>query len=254
MTTVLFNPTNELFEGLYIGNVTVMEPGSIVKVDDARGRHLLNELGPRGLVSLEYGDEGEVKDRKGESGRQRNLEFKRKQVERYNQQNEARSHASLPYIEPTEQVKGYAKELGIGILQPYRIKDDHAEVTATLQEEITAKDQLLAKKDRDMAEMKKDMAGLQSQLNQLMAMLKAPAQPDSAAIPAENSVEQGQVDFVELRKSIGYLPQKRDHYEAWITNNWDKYETAPPEIQEDMQKKWIDFYPDRPFPKVRPIA
>lgn len=253
MAIVIMNPTNERFEGLYIGTVTVIEPGQKVKVDDQRGKFLLNELGPRGLIPLEYGDEGDVEQRKIDAGRRRNLEFKKKNVIRYNQMNEARSNQKLPYVEPTKEIKRYAEELGIGLLEPYKFQDDQAERMSSLHEEVTAKDQLLAKKDRDLAAMQQQMTGMQEQLNQLLSMLKAPtpqaASPPEAAAPGN---EEREVELIELRKEIGYLPQKKDHYETWITNNWDKYDSAPPEIQEDMRKKWVNFY-NRPFPSAPPV-
>jgi chromosome segregation ATPase len=250
MAIVLMNPTNERFEGLYIGTVTVIEPGQKVKVDDQRGKFLLNELGPRGLIPLEYGDEGEVERRKAEGGRRRNLEFKKKQVVRYNQMNEARSNQKLPYVEPTKEIKLYAEELGIGLLEPYKFQDDQAERMATLREEVTAKDRLIAAKDRDLAAMQNQMTGMQDQLNQLMALIKGNG--DGRAEAPAPAQEERDVELIELKKEIGYLPQKKDHYETWIANNWDKYETAPPEIQEDMRKKWSNFY-NRPFPSEPPV-
>lgn len=248
MAIVLYNPTNEVFEGLYIGNVTKIMPDQKVKVEDNRGRFLLNDLGPRGLVQLEYGDEGEAEKRKAESGRRRNKEFKRKQIIRYNQQNEARQNSKLPYLDPPQQIKEYAKELGIGLLEPYNFQDKTMEEMSTLKEEISSKDRLLAKKDRDLADMQSQIGTMQDQLNQLMGLMRGNMEK-----APDNGDEQRQVDIVELKKDLGYATITKDHYEAWITRNYDKYETAPPEIQDDMREKFVRFY-NKPFPEERPEA
>jgi len=94
MAITLFNPTDDDFKAQY-GGVTfvipkVPEDGHMVRVEDNKGNHILNQLGPRGLTSLDYGDEEEVKKKKAEDGRRRNIEFKRNQIVRYNRDNEAR--------------------------------------------------------------------------------------------------------------------------------------------------------------------
>ena len=50
MAMILFNPTNEDLETQYIGERVLVKSDSRVRVDDPRGRHVLNTLGPRGLM------------------------------------------------------------------------------------------------------------------------------------------------------------------------------------------------------------
>ena len=68
METVLYNPTDkldkkfqEIFKGQYLGKGMRVEPGQKLKVPDPTARHLLNELAPRGLLSLNFGDDAEEK-------------------------------------------------------------------------------------------------------------------------------------------------------------------------------------------------
>jgi hypothetical protein len=136
MSLVLFNPTNETLMAQYVGEDVIIAPypehGHKVKVDDARGRHILNALGPRGLMSLEYGDD---EDAKREIGLARNREFKKKQIIRYNQENERRKQAGMAYLEPTPQVAEYARELGVALLEPYALKDPEKAEVSRLKDE-----------------------------------------------------------------------------------------------------------------------
>ena len=127
MAIVLWNPTKDELEGVYAGLTIRFAPdgesGCKVKVDDAKGRHLLNELGPRGLTSLEYGDEGKTEAKKGEDGRKRSKEFKLKQIARYNPDNEARKARQLEYVDPPKIIKEWSKDLGVKLEAPYELPD-----------------------------------------------------------------------------------------------------------------------------------
>ncbi|MFH2076753.1 MAG: hypothetical protein ABIJ57_15645 [Pseudomonadota bacterium] len=125
----LFNPTNETFKMMYGGIGILMEPSPApshkMNVEDPTGGHLLNAFSARGLCQLIFGDDEKAV---GDEGRERNLEFKKAQVIRYNTLNEQRKMSGMGYLPPTDTVKQYAFELGIQLLQPYSLKD--AEVSA----------------------------------------------------------------------------------------------------------------------------
>lgn len=149
MTTVLWNPTDRLgekfqekFSGHYLGVGTAIEPGQKVKVDDARARHILNMLAPRGLVALDYGDDSNL-DKIAEEALKRNRDFKIKQVNDQNERNEARKAIGLPFLMPTETMRLYAEELGEDLVQPYRVKDqDRGRVTDLEKENAVLKEQI----------------------------------------------------------------------------------------------------------------
>ena len=110
---ILYNPTNEELTGQHGGNSITIKSKVKMEVEDPRGNHLLNSLGPRGLCVLTYGcDEKQVKA----DGIQRNYEFKKKQVVEYNQRNENRKAQGLPYLPPTREVKAYGVELQLQLL------------------------------------------------------------------------------------------------------------------------------------------
>ena len=131
---------------MYGGIGILMEPSPApshkMNVEDPTGRHLLNAFSTRGLCQLIFGDDEKAI---GDEGRDRNLEFKKAQVIRYNTQNEQRKMSGMGYLPPTEEVKRYAFELGIQLLQPYSLKD--AEVSAihnVVKENIELKGRLEA--------------------------------------------------------------------------------------------------------------
>lgn len=114
---------------MYGGISIIMEPPPApshkMNVEDPTGRHLLNAFAARGLCSLIFGDDEKIV---GAQGIERNLEFKKTQIVRYNTQNEQRKMSGMGYLPPTETAKQYAFELGIKLLEPYSLKD--AEVSA----------------------------------------------------------------------------------------------------------------------------
>ena len=125
MSTTLFNATNEDLEAQHIGVTTIIkkfpEKGHMVLVDDAKARHLLNILAPRGLTTLDYGDEGDAKKKKAAEGRKRNKEFKIKQIVDFNQNQQQNEANKISYSHPTEALKQYSDELGLDLIKPYEL-------------------------------------------------------------------------------------------------------------------------------------
>lgn len=118
---LLFNPTNERMDMQYAGRYFALNPGEKKEVEDPMGKHVLNSFGPRGLTFLKYGDnEEEV----GERARQINHDFKVRQVTVYNMGNEQRKQMNLGYTPPSKQIKSYALELGIKLLEPFSVRDE----------------------------------------------------------------------------------------------------------------------------------
>jgi len=139
MSTVVYNPTDKLgeefqeeFRGHYMGVGIGITPGQKIKLPDAKARHLLNEFAPRGLVALDYGDDEE---KRANEGLERNRNFKLKQLNDFNEKNEARKHMGLPYLWPTETLKRYAKEIGVKLTESYKVDDAQLQRAKALEEE-----------------------------------------------------------------------------------------------------------------------
>ena len=154
----LFNPTNETLRMVYAGIDFILESGQKRQADDACANHLLNSHGPRGLCQLVYGDDEKVV---AKLGVQRNLEFKKNQVSRYNIMNEQRKMQGLGYLRPTEEIRKYAVELGLSLLEPYALKDEEKDAISTLQ--------------RENRELKSQLGELMIQINKFLGGEKPPA-------------------------------------------------------------------------------
>jgi hypothetical protein len=120
---VLWNPTNEDFDMQYAGISFTIKAGEKQEVAGNCARHILNSFTTRGLTSLKYGDE-KNEEKIGADAIARNIEFKKRQITNYNQQNENRKHMNLGFLPPTESIKKYAIELGLKLLEPYSVRDE----------------------------------------------------------------------------------------------------------------------------------
>jgi len=240
MAITLFNPTNEDLTGCKGGkNFTIPkypERGHKVTVDDAKAKHLLNVLGPRGLTSLEYGDElddGKNEKRKAEDGRNRNLSFKRKQVIRYNQENEARKAQQLGYINPPDHIEEYAKELGTGLIQPYAVQD-------VKNEEISGLKETNAELMKQLLDQGKKMEGMFNLLRDKGMLM--------------NDEETQEHELEQFREK--YIRMKPTEFGPFIWNlGAVAFQELSIPIQQDLRAKWARFFEDgetdkkkEPFP------
>lgn len=235
---VLWNPTNEdmltEFGGVHLelkGVCDEYPEGHQVKVEDARANHILNNFGRRGLVALEYGDDQaedgkkSKKEHKRESALSKNKEFKLRQIAVYNQQNEARANAKMGPLEPTEQVRGYAKELGVKILEPYSTIDPESSENAELKKENK--------------ELKKQMAVMSDQMGEILDRLR------------EKDIEPPEVPTFDDEK-LNAMRRKfrqlgKPNFEGWLKNNKDEVLAYPEVILNEIKEKYKVVY-DKQFP------
>jgi hypothetical protein len=120
---VVWNPTNEDFDFQYAGISFVIESEGKRELDMNCARNILNTHTVRGLTSLKYGDE-KNEDRIRKDAIARNIDFKKRQVTNYNQQNENRKHMNLGFLPPSDLIKKYASELNLKLLEPYSVRDE----------------------------------------------------------------------------------------------------------------------------------
>ena len=179
----LFNPTNETLEMMFAGVRIVMEAypasNSKLQVEDPCGKHLLNAFAQRGLCQLVFGDDEKLVSR---AGIDRNLDFKKTQIMRYNASNEQRKMAGLGYMPPTKEIKRYSIELGIALLEPYSLKE--AELTAI----STARTENAALKG-ELEVMRSENAGIKVQLAQLISLMQG-GQAGAKKSPLEKILEE----------------------------------------------------------------
>lgn len=213
MSTVVFNPTNETFLTQYVGHPIELVPGAKRKFPDPTARHILNEMGPRGLVQLDYGDNEEEKTA---LGKKLNLEFKKKQVIRYNETNEIRRQAGLPYITPPPQITEYADEVGIGIDQPYKIKDADKEKISDLMSENS--------------ELRKQNVEIIEKLNALMTtMSNHDITPPEDKTAVEKEIERNRLEYKDSGKRL---------FNDWVKANMSRIGAMPEENKKEIREKY----------------
>jgi hypothetical protein len=233
MAIILFNPTNEELRDQYIGEDVVIGPGAKVRVDDARGRHILNVLGPRGLVTLEYGDEGEGEARKAQQGRDRNLAFKKKQIMDFNQMNDQRQQSRRPFITPSDQVKGYSRELGIKLFEPYSTSDASMVESKELREELDKKKRELLEKDTSLSTLQAQVAELTSMMSKMLGTQAAAGNPV------------GIQHWEDFRLKFRNINGKFFH--KWVADQWSEISAAPADVKQELADKYERLY-SMPFP------
>lgn len=131
---VIYNPTNESIKMMFSGIDVTLQPEEKKKVEDACANHLLNSHGQRGLCALEYGDEAN-ESRIAEQGRERNKEFWKSQIARYNAMNEQRKMQGLGYLKPGQELRQHSLDLSIQLLEPYTLKDEEKGLMTVLKRE-----------------------------------------------------------------------------------------------------------------------
>jgi len=246
MAMILFNPTDEDFEGQYVGEQVIIKAGSKVKVDDPRGRHIINSLGNRGLVTLEYGDEGEGELAKGKIGIERHKNFMRKQVLDFNQINEGRFQSKMPYLTPTKQVKRYAQVMGMGIREPYNVEDAaNAELSTVLAQNKELQAQV-AKKDTALETLQAQVSDLTAEFRRFLSLASDKAKDDTAPAAPGNGADPAAIKAV-------YTKMGKDKFLNWIANNWSDIQTYPQDLQDDIASKHERLYGSA-FPERQPIA
>jgi hypothetical protein len=112
--------------------------GSLVEVDDAKGNHLLNKFGPRGLIRMQYSKEPDYLSRRKAESVKVYGDFWLRQVQNFNELNDNRKNEGKPYIRPTKDLLEHAEQLGIELIGPWRaaVKEPDSGLVASLQKQI----------------------------------------------------------------------------------------------------------------------
>lgn len=244
MSKVVYNPTNEDFEVLFQGipirikgvgfdkEKAIEVDGQKIKMDDARANHCLHELGPRGLCQLEYGDEAKI-DHIREAAVRRNKEFKAKQVQRYNQQNEMNRQTNRPFIAPPAHIREYADELGIKLIKPFEIEDPSKDRNVKLEAENAELKKMLDRQSRQFDLLMKKMEKMGGTADGTDGIDPKQPLPDDKL-----TIEHCVSEFKML---------DRQRFVSWVKENRERIETWPVDAQDQVRQKWDKFY-DEDFP------
>ena len=106
------NFTPDMINWTHAGQNGLLKPGDIVEFNDARGKHILNKWGQRGLIRMSYGDEGN-EDELRKQAMEIYTEFWKHQVSYFNRQNLQRENEDKALIEPSKELIKKAEEKGV---------------------------------------------------------------------------------------------------------------------------------------------
>jgi len=146
---VLFNPTDEDIDMQYSGVSFTLKAGEKKTFEAKCANHLLNSFGQRGLSYLAYGSDEEAI---AAAGRERNRDFKHRMVTDFNVRNENRKNMGLGYHVPTKELKRYAEELELELMEPYAPRDkERSELLAQKDYLETFGNQVIKKLEQQQA-------------------------------------------------------------------------------------------------------
>jgi flagellar biosynthesis GTPase FlhF len=235
---VIKNPVpDEVLEFWFSGELMQLQPGQRIRVDDARGNHALSELGRRGLIKLEYGDETNgVEERRSEEGRRANLEFRRKQVIDFNQEQERRIQRKLAINEVPEHIKRYADQLGLKLFEPYTQTDEFTKEKAELIGKLQQAEEVAREKDASLQALRSEMDEMRQMMRTLMA---AQAAPDAPA-PAYDLAPMDTIDEEDLLQKL--RTYNRASFQKWLAQNRDRLGLMPETVRKEVANRHERFF------------
>ncbi|MCK4787657.1 MAG: hypothetical protein KAV87_28135 [Desulfobacteraceae bacterium] len=234
MDVTLMNPTNEPMEPLFGGKPIPLLPGAKIRVDGSIGNHIINTHGLRGIISLDYDDDKikskqdrsiSVEEWKIKKGKERNREFKEKQILLINQQNEKRKHEKMSYLDPTQKVKDYAKELGLELLSPYTATDkEQVKLNEMKEENLDLREQNLKLQEQNGA--------ILSKLDQLLAGKTVSKEEVATAIEGESDEDK---EFKRVKNTFWKLG--KDNFVTFCKANEAEMKAWPEKIKTLAREK-----------------
>lgn len=160
------------------GRRGIIKPGDIITNRD-RGweNHVLNKLGPRGLVKIEYNDDEEVLKKKAMDTYR---DFWLHNIQRFNELNEQQKNEGRQYTPPTQELMDHADLFDVELVGPWKLK--------------FGKEGDKAKGDGGSAapkvkELEERVGSMESQLNDMYGMLKSLTQSQAQEADDKGSAD-----------------------------------------------------------------
>lgn len=208
------NFTPDKIKWMHVGITGTLKPGDITEFDDARGKHILNKWGQRGLLRVTFEDRDNEDEKRVEAMEIYN-EFWVKQITNFNQHNESLKNENKPYVYPTKELRGKAEDLKIQLVGPWEVKTEPAGVD---QKELDSLKEQIAK-----------LSKLEDMVGQLMNQTgELTRQRDDALISQFQGLD-------------------GDDFGLFVLDNMMKIRTWPEHIQILVQSKWEDTQKE-PYP------
>jgi len=196
------NFTPDVIKWQHVGVNGKLEPDDITEFDDARGKHILNKWGQRGLIRISYEDKGNEDEKRAEAMDVYNR-FWIRQISIFNQHNESLKNENKPYVHPQRQLEDKAKEFKIDLVGPWKVVQPPEGADP-----------------KEIAAMKDEMSELRAMMTELMDVTKdATKQRDGAYIE----------QFADLSTT---------DFRTWIESNLAKIRKWPNGVQALIKARW----------------
>lgn len=216
------NFTPDDIQYLHVGIRGWIKSGQTVELDDRKGNHILNKLGDRGLVQLQFGDEANLEVRKVES-MEAYRAFWLKNIGHHNQFNEGRRNESKSFVSASKQVTQKAEEFGIELIGPWKLLPPAAK-----KEVEEAKAEVVA--------VRSEMAEMKEMINTMIASMTSLPTP-AAAEPTDDPLKQ----YTNQFQSRGAKKLK-----VWARLNKDAISEWPSQAIMELKITWEATYGENP--------
>lgn len=239
---IILNPTEWPIVVKWNGVDHVFKPDERKPVEDSMGRQVMHNYKQRGLVELNYGDEGEIELEKAKEGRERCDQFWTKQCQQYNQDNTTRKERNLSFVRPTTEVAFHAKRLGIVMIDPYKLEDTSSKEIKLLMDQNRDLTAEIAKKDTALAALQNQVAELTTNFQKFMAL---------AGQGKQNPEDGNGGDMDPEAIKMAYSKMSKKNFAAWVINKWDEIQSYPDEVKDGIAVKHEKLF-GGPLPKNKP--
>ena len=216
---IIANFTPDTIEWVHIGVNGKLGPNENMEVGQGRGNHILNKWGDRGLLQLQYGDEEKIEEKR-KVAMKMYTRFWTYSIVVFNQHNESLKNQDKPYVMPAEQLSKHAKELGIELIGPWKLR-----IPVNSEEINTLKS--------ENSDLKKILTKLSEQVSNLSKEMKDSKDP--SILERET--------YAKKYKNKGKV-----QFKVYIEHNALDISTWPPERQDEARIKWGSFNFEEPFP------
>jgi hypothetical protein len=191
------------------GIIGILKEGDVEEFDNARGNHILNKYGQRGLVQLQYGDDEEEVKRLAMKVYK---EFWYRQITNFNRQNETLRNENKAYIFPQKVLEEKAKEFSVELIGPWKVN-------------LPSSDKEMVRLQQENRELRSSIDDMQSQMKELIKIVKSNVGP-------------------KVMEKEGYMKQFKNmsfpNFRAWAKQNIEKIEEWPDEVKEEIRIKWVN--------------
>lgn len=241
MAVVILNPTDDPIKVQWDGLDHYFIPDERREVPDNMAKAVIHNYGARGLISLKYGDEGEIELQKIKAGREDCDTFWTKQVVNQNQLNEQREQSNRPFLKPQPQIVYHAARLGLKLIEPYKLEDASSKQVALLMQQNKDLEAEIKKKDSALDTLKNEVSELTKNFKDFMALAGSQAEAAKGG--------NGDTDFETLKATVVKMNKKR--FLGWMNKHWNDIQSYPPDVKKDIADKHQNLY-GIPFPVDRP--